>query len=315
MSITVNTFTLKLLYTVALAGALFVALPVHASGDKARITAETDVKPLVTLSAQEAQAMSLAAGRILLHTDAARLSIALEDKKKALDEINQGLTLVKVVENALPKYKVTTKITTGDVIYTDEDEVSRRFVSVFNEQYIEDVIAPVVQAKSKHAKANDKKSSGVPPIMDYSVWRKSTMKLDVVVAADALFLAKDELEKNHFDNASIALAILQTEGVIFEFDEIELPLTEAADNLKLAQLEVSEGKTEQAQATLKRASDSLKKYQSIAGESRAKDVHELSQNIDKLATSLTKGNHSRAILKKTEKEIASYWQRVVKWFK
>ncbi len=225
------------------------------------------------------------------------------------------MTLVKVVERALPKYKVTTKITTDDVTYTDEDEVSRRFVPVFNEQYIEGVIAPVVQAKSKHAKSHGKKSRGMPPVVDYSVWRKSAMKLDVVVAGDALSLAKDELKKEHFGNADIALALLQTEDVVFEFDEIELPLTEAADNLKLAQLEVSEGKTAQAQATLKRASDSLKKYEGIADKNRAKNVRELHQEIDKLAKSLAIGNQSKGDLKKIENKIDSYWERVVKWFK
>lgn len=264
--------------------------------------------------------MSLAAGRILLHTENARIAIAAEDKKAALNEIKQGLTLVNVVAKALPTYKVTTTITTGDVTYNAEEEVSKRFVPVFNEQYIEDVVAPVVQAKAKNSKGHGFKNHGHKAgkqafIEDYSIWRQSTMKLNIVMAADALALAKEELEKGNFDNADIALAMLQSEGVVFEFDEVELPLTEAADDLKLAQMEVSEGKIDQAQATLKRASDSLKEYERISSGSRAKDVLDLQKKIDKLASSLANGSHSKSALKKIEKDIASYWEHVVKWFK
>ena len=295
-----------------LATVLFVSLPAYA--DKTRITAKTDVKPLVTLSAQESQAMSLAAGRILLHVDNARVAIGVEDNKKAQKELDQGLTLIKVIENAQPKYKVTTTIKTGDVTYSDADEVSSRFVPVYNEQHIENVIAPVAQAKAKKSKGHGHKSAFLE---DYSAWRQSTMKLNVVMAADALALAKKELDKGHFDNADMALSLLQSEGVVFEFYEVELPLTEAADDLKLAQLEVSEGKVEQAKATLKRTSDNLKKYGSIVGESRAKEVSKLRKEVDKLASTLTlkKGNHSSNTLDKAEEKIESYWERAVRWFK
>ncbi len=305
----------KSLCRTVLATALLVSFSAQAASDDARITAETDVKPLVTLSAQESQAMSLAAGRILLHADNARVAIFLEDRKTALDEVNQALTLVEVVENVLPKYKITTKITTGDVTYTDESEVSRRFVSIFDEQYIEDVIAPVVQAKIDKSNEGDKEADEIVAVVDYSVWRKSAMKLNIDVAEDTLSLAKLELEKGNADTADIALALLQTDGVVFEFVEVELPLVEAADNLKLAQLEISEGSFSQAQATLQRASDNLQIYEEIASDSRAEDVRELHQEIDKLAKSLTEDDHSKSALKKIEDEITSYWQHVVKWFK
>lgn len=321
MSVTAMSFKMKPLCSAVLMAALLVTVPVQAASDKARIIAETNIKPLVTLTAKESQAVSLAAGRILLHTDNARIAIAAKDKKMALDEIEQGLRLVKVVDKAMPTYKVTTTIKTGDVTYSDEDEVSTRFVPVFNEQFIEDVIAPVVRAR-KMEKPKDYHghkhghSAGKPMAFeDYSVWRKATMKLDIVEAENALTLAKSELEKGHFDNADLALALLQTNGVVFEFDEIELPLMEAADDLKLAQLEISEGKVEQAQATLKRASDNLKKYERITGESRARDVRELQKEIDSLSKSLAKGGHSESSLEKVGKTIASYWERVVKWFK
>jgi len=312
MSDTVTLFKMKPLCSAVLAAALFVSLPVSAATDKPRIIAETEIQPVATLSAQESQAMSLAAGRVLLHSDNARIAIVEEDKETALKEIKQGLILVKLIENTIPKYKVTTTIKAGDMTYRAEDEVNKHFVSVFNEQYIEDIVAPVVQAKSE---ADEKKSNSSPGIEDYAIWRQSSMKLNIALAADALALARKELEKGHFDNADVALTLLQTEGVVFEYSVKELPLTSAADDLKLAQLEVSEGKTEQAQATLKRASDNLKKYESLSGESRAKEVRKLHNQIDKLAQSLAKGDHSESALKKAGKEIGSFWDRVVKWFK
>ena len=315
MSAIATSFKTKPLCSSVLAAALFVSLPASAGSDKARIIAETDIQPVATLSAQESQAMSLAAGRILLHADDARIAITEEDKKTALKEIKQGLILVKLIQNTIPKYKVTTTIKAGDATYTDEEEVSRRFVQVFNEQYIQDVIAPVVQAKTNNLKHPGPKGGDLPAIEDYSIWSQSTMKLNIALADDALALAKEELKKGHFDNADTALALLQTEGVVFEYSAVELPLTEAADDLKLAQLEISEGKTNQAQATLKRASEHLKKYEVISGESRAKEVRKLNEEIDRLSQSLAKGDHSESALKKAGKEIASYWDRVVNWFK
>jgi len=303
-----NRFKFKPLTGAVLAAVLLVGLPAHAA-DKTRISATTDIKPVSVLSGKESQALSLAAGRILLHTDNARQAIANKDKALALKEINQGLTLVKVINNALPKYRVTTEIKAGDATYKAEDDVSRRYVTVFDEQFIENVVTPVVQAK-KHAA-----SHGLEPIEDFSQLNRSTMKLDVGLAGDALALAKAELGKGKNDNADAALTLLQTTGITFEFDEVELPLTEAADNLKQAELEISEGKSEDARATLKLASDDLKKYEGNVGESRAKEVRELNQKIDTLASSLGKGDGSKSTLEKAKKEIASYWEHVVKWFK
>ena len=314
---------IKQLSGAALVTALLIALPVQAA-DKPRISAYTDIKPVATLTAGESQALSLAAGRILLHTDKARLAIVKKNKKAALDEINQGLALVEVIENALPKYKVTTKIEAGDASYSSEEAVSKRFVTVFDEQYVEDVIAPVVLAKKaahgsaksgqgKHAVKKAMKSAPAA-VEEFSEWRRSTMRLNVVLAGDALELAKAELGKDKNDNADSALLLIQSTGVTFEFDEVELPLIEAADNLKLAELEISEGKSAEARMTLKLASDDLKKYEQIAGESRAKEVRELHQKIDKLTATLEKGNSAGA-LEKAKKEIASYWEHVVTWFK
>ena len=298
--------------------AMGVVLPfqAQASDSDARIKAEMDIKPLVTLTSEESKALSLAAGRILLHVDNARMEMTNKDKTAALNEIEQGLTLVKVVSKALPKYKISTSIMGDGVEYNADEVVSDRYVPVFNEQYIEDVVAPVVQAKKGKSHGYHSKSQGnLPYYEDFAVWRQSTMKLDIVLAGNTLALAKDELNKGNQDNADVALAVLQTEAVVFEFIEAELPLTEAADELKLAQLEVKQGNVVQAQETLKRASEDLKVYEELAGDTRAREVRNLKNEIDDMAKSLDKDGHSEDALKKAGKKIASYWDRVVNWFK
>ncbi len=306
-----------LMATVLMTGAVAQA------SESPRITASTDVKPVNTLSAEESQAMSLAAGRILLHTDRARQAIARKDKKAALHEIEQGLTLVKIIEGALPRYKVITEIKSGDTVYKTEEEVSNDYVPVFNEQYIEDIIVPVVQEKrkshaarmkqQKHAAKKGKRHHAA--MEEFSMWRLSSMKLDIRVAADALALAKNELESDRMKAADAALAALQSEGVIFEFDEVELPLSEAADNLKLAELEVDEGRISAARATLKLVSDDLKRYARMVGESRAEEVRELQEKVDKLIGSLGDEKRASGEAERIMQEIESYWRRVVKWFR
>ena len=41
----------------------------------------------------------------------------------------------------------------------------------------------------------------------------------------------------------------------------------------------------------------------------------MQREIDKLSQSLARGDHSESALEKASKEIASYWDRVVEWFK
>ena len=319
----INQLRIRPLSGVALAAMLLVTLSVQAA-DKPRISANIDVKPAATLSAKESQAMSLAAGRLLLHTERARLAIAKKHKKDALKQIDQGLELVKVIKKALPKYEVTTKIKAGGITYTSEDNVSKRYVPVFEEQSLEDIVTPVIQAK-KMAHGTDKpgaakniaKAPGkaaLAPIEDVSAWSRTTLKLNVMLAADALQQAKTELHKGKYKDADAALAFLQTAGTTLAFEEIEMPLAEAVDNLKLAELEVSAGKSNDARATLNLASYDLQKYQQVVNKNRAKEVGALHQKITSLAESL-KGNHSESDLQQARKEIASYWKHVVQWFK
>ena len=122
-----------------------------------KITANADIKPVATLTDKEALAVSFAAGRVLQHVENARLAILDKKTDKALKQVEQGLKLIGIIESTVPKLKVTTDITSGNMSYHNEDEVAQRYVSMFNESYVEDILTPVVQAK-KEGKGKQLKS-------------------------------------------------------------------------------------------------------------------------------------------------------------
>jgi hypothetical protein len=103
--------------------------------------------------------------------------------------------------------------------------------------------------------------------------------------------------------------------VIFSFNEVELPLVEATDNLKLAQLQAKAGEHTEALATLKLASDDLKRYERITGESRGKEVRALYQEIDNFTKSHEGEKDLKKAMENSENMISSWWERAVKWFK
>ena len=111
------------------------------------------------------------------------------------------------------------------------------------------------------------------------------------------------------------LLLFQSEGVLFEYVEIDLPLEEAADNLKLAEIELKEGRQDEAKAALHVAIDELKRYEILVGEKRGTEVKALHQEIDKLTAELGKVDLSDADRQKHVSKISEWWQRATKWFK
>lgn len=277
-----------------------------------KITANTDVKSISSLSDKETQALSISAGRVLKHTESARQKIADQKKDGALKEIAQGLKLISIIENTAPKHKVVTDIKSDDIAYHDEEEVTQRYIAIFNESFIDDIITPVIQTK-KTGKNN--KDKIIAPEEEYSVLNHTSVKLDVILAKRKLIQAQKELNKDSYDDADLALASIQSSGIIFSFDEIELPLVEAADNLLLAKTETKEGKYEEALLTLKQASSDLKKYEDLSGKSRATEVSKLRKEIDEMADTLVGKKDLKSGMEKIEDKIASWWDRTVKWIK
>ena len=51
---------------------------------------------------------------------------------------------MKIIDCVLPHFKVKTQISSGDISYADEDDVTPRFVTLFEEIDRHDVISPVI---------------------------------------------------------------------------------------------------------------------------------------------------------------------------
>ena len=325
MTIEFATISRKALrYPLVIAAVLALSLTAQAAEKGSpRITSSNVVKPLASLTNEETQAVSLAAGRVLIHTEKARLAIAKKKKEEALKQIDLGLKLIKIIENTVPKRKVITDIRSGDIIYHQEEEVAPRYVLIYDEQHEEDIVTPVVQARKGGAlkaatksdpKKTNEKYAAIAPKEDFSAWRHTSMKLDVLLAKGMLERAKKDIKVGKTADASVALNSLQDNGIIFRSFSTELPLVEAADNLKLAQMEINEKKYSQALATLKLTSDDLKKYETLAGDSRSKEVKTLYLEIDNLTSSI-KAKNLKGEMEKAGKRVASWWSRTVKWFK
>ncbi|MDR4499220.1 MAG: hypothetical protein MRK02_15080 [Candidatus Scalindua sp.] len=303
---------------------LFFASIVHSGAQtKQKISSDTKSELLSTLTNEEELAVSLAAGKILSHAESARLSLLKKKNDDAVRHIDQGLKLVYIIENVVPKRKVTTDIKSGDLAYHNEEEVVQRYITIYDESYVEDIVTPVLQSKksklslkptNKVEKSKDEPVT-VTPTEEFSMWNHTSMKLDVILAKRMLEEAENALKNSKSDDAITDLETIQTQGVTFRFETAELPLVEGANNLKIAQLEVQEGKYPEALSTLKLASDDLKKYEQLAGESRGKEVHGLHQEIDKLTNSLDDEKDLKKAMKDIEKSISSWWGRATNWFK
>jgi len=277
---------------------------------KSRITSTIDAQPTSKLTAEESQAVSVAAGRILKHVNDARVAIEEEKKKAALQDVKKGLTLVKIIEQAVPRMKVKAEIQAGDIKYQHEEEKKQSLIPIFEELDQVDVVGPTKGAKTEKGSKSGK-SPSVPPAVTFAGIEFTSLDLNLPLAKRNLTRAKKALEDNRSDDADLALLDIQTRGVLFGLVEEYLPLREAADNLKLAEYEFKNGQTKEALAALKVASDALKDYEKTAGENRSKDVKKLHQEIDDLSGKLEHQKDQKGVVKK----IASWWDRVTKWLK
>jgi len=286
------------------------------AGENGKITSSTNVKALSTLNDQETQAVSQAAGRVLYHTERAKIAIADKKKDQALKQINKGIKLIRIIHRAVPKYKITTNIKVSDLSYKTSDEVAQRYVTVVNNSYVEDVVTPVVQAKKSKAFHHHHKTS-LNPEEDFSMVRSTTIRLDTFLAGRMLNIAKADVKAGKMADASKALTSIQTNGVILESVSVELPLAEAADNLYLAQSEVSNQHYKNASITLKKASENLKAYKKLSGHAHTKNIGVLTNKIDKLTSAIDTHKNKKEIaslMESSKKDMAAWWHEVKSWF-
>lgn len=289
----------------------------------ARISSTVELRPASSLSDEEARQVSFAAGRILKHVVQARDALHEKARDNAAKHLDQGLKLVSIIESVLPRYQVKTEIKAENHAYLDEDTVSPRYVTLFDELERHDIISPIAQAKRE---ASQKNQSGTepksatpepaPPIaVSHVDVQHTSAKLDLVLARNLLGVARQAVNDGKLDAADAALLALQSRGVLLEFEEVDLPLEEAADNLKLAEIEMKEGRTAEAKAALHVAIDQLKRYEKLVGDHRSAEVKALHQEITKLTNELEKGMPSESDRKKLAAEISQWWNSATKWFK
>lgn len=274
-----------------------------------RITAKIEAHPVAKLTNEEFRAVSIAAGRVLKHTAQAMEALVDEKKDEALKHIDKGLTLLRIIENAVPHRKIEAEIKSGDITYKDEDEVSQRLVPVFDELDDIEIINPVVQAKKeKKASVTDTLVVTLAGI-DYTA-----MKLDTSLARRLLERAKKNINKGKLGDSISDLRTIQVNGVIFEFDEVDLPLERAADNLKLAERELKQNNNPAgSRAALSAASNALREYEKLTVDHH-KEVRDLNREIDKLSKTISL-EMSMTEKEKAVSKISGWWSRVVKWFK
>lgn len=278
-----------------------------------------EVQPAAKLSDQDISQISLAAGRVLKHVSQAR--DAIHDKKpdQAAKHVEQGLKLLAIIDNVLPHHKIQTNIVSGELAYHDEDVLTPRYVTIFDELDRYDVISPIAQMKSEsEAKLPMKSGTASPPgavAVTHAEARYTAVRLDLIVAGHLLRRTKQDLHDGKTEEADNALHSVQTRAVMFEFDSVDLPLEEAADNLKLAEVEMSEGRTADAKAALHVAVDQLKRYEKLVGEHRGAAVKALHEEIAKLTQELDKSPPSEEERKKLAAQISEWWHSSTKWFK
>jgi hypothetical protein len=283
-------------------GALLSALPVNlrAAG---RITAEVETKPGVKLSAEESRALSLSAAQILKHVDQARSAIGKKDFKAAGQNIDQGLVLVKIINQTVPTFKVETMIKAGTMTYVDNEDSKPAIVPVYEELQKVAVMAPIEAAKK--AAQKDAAAAGVPVAVDVQLVHTRT-DLNVALAEAGLRAAKDALQKEDGKTADSALAAIQT-GVIFGYTKVDLPLEKVRENLMLAKALVDAGKAKEARAALEVTGDALEEYEKSAGQNRAKDAKGLRAEVEKLSKDI-EANSAGA-----SEKIMDWWDQVRKW--
>jgi len=277
---------------------------------KTRITSTIDAQPTAKLTEEESKAVSVAAGRILKHVNDARVALEEKKTKAALEHIEKGLTLVRIIEQAVPPVKVKADIQAGDISYHHEEEEQQGIIPIYEELDQVEVVGPATRAKQEKSQTSGEKHSQ-PSVVSYAGIEFTSLDLDLPLAKRNLGRAKKALEDKKPDDAAMALLDVQTRGVLFSLVEEHLPLREAADNLKLAEYEFKYGQATEAKASLKVASDALKDYEKIAGELRAKDVKKLHLEIDDLSGKLDQQTDREGVVKK----MASWWDRVAKWLK
>jgi len=270
------------------------------STNRPRITADVQTQPQQQLSGEEKQALSQAAARLLAHVDKARQAIESNDKEQAIQQVNKGLILARIIERTAPVSQVNATIRAGDLVYEDQDTVKMTSIPIYAELGEVSVWAPVEAAKREVAKSQAAK---VPVVQDVE-FQHTAVTLDAMNAKRHLKAAKAALADEKPELADQALAAIQSTGVSFTYTEMDLPLIRTRENLTLAKNLVMQQRPEAARIALQEAARALSAYNKHADQSQASQVQELRQRITELSQNVENNQADAA------EQISRLWDKV-----
>ena len=198
-----------------------------------------------SIGIEERRQISLLMAQAFEHIRNARNAIDADDNKKALEEVNKGREAIKAIHAMLPRATIHTKTTApdGKVVYEDEREVQESSIPLFEGLLHTETLAPILAARAVPSRwrafmssTRNESSQRQLPISTSSRanWRGQPRRLGenkedvaatalsaamvrgvdfrfnkddspLVVARDALWLARRSLEENNVAQAVVNL--------------------------------------------------------------------------------------------------------------
>ena len=294
---------------ISLCAAAFVALTLTVNAYAAsKISSNVVVSPIHALTPAESESLSLAAGKLLDHTDKARVALKAHEVEKAKQNVEKALVLANIVKDAVPACNVKTEIASGARKYVDEAKVRAWLVPLHEELNAVKVLEPIRAAKKDANEARNKaaKDSGAPQPEQLEI-RSTLALLDDHLALIGLEKARKALNENKPEEADKALAALQSDGVVFNYVVAEVPLNEIQANLINARASVKENHMAEAKSALAQASASLANYAKTASAAHKAAAEKMQNEIKQLSASLN------ANLSKSQSAIDKWWHQVTGW--
>jgi hypothetical protein len=291
----------------AAAALLALTLTLNASATS-KITSKVVVSPIQALTPTEAESLSLAAGKLLNHTDKARLELKAHQIEQAKQDVEKALVLATIVKEGVPAFNVKTEIAAGDKKYVDETKVKAWLVPLHEELNAVKVLEPIRAAKKDANDARNKaaKDAGKPQPEQLEI-RSSLALLDDHLALIGLEKAQKALNENKPEDADKALSALQADGVVFNYVVAEVPLNKIQANLMNARASVKENHMTEAKSALAAASTSLGDYAKTASTAHKVAAEKMQGEIKQLSASLN------ANLTKSQDTIDKWWHQVTGW--
>ncbi len=268
------------------------------SGAKYRTTVEQ--KPGGLLSPEDFRQASLLSSRILLHLSEAAQNIDQDQPEDAKSQLEEALSLVKIIRELLPTTEVTTIVrdSKGNEVYRDVDHVQDDRVPLH-----EGLVAVKVVEALTDAKRDAANVTGVRLAEADLLHTSVLLELDYVEGK--LMKALHSLPDNS-DEARQQLELAQMDGISYVVNKQDNPLVAAQMALQLAEQMIKQQRIEAAKANLQEAKNQLVLYRGVVGEREDDEVKKLEADITKLQANIGKTTAAE--------EIRGFWNQVANWF-